>query len=79
MPNVLVHGGGCAASCWDKLVPWLDEPTIAVVALTVSGIPVGSLVAATVPVFGKISTSSVAVSPFESVTTRLSLICDGYS
>jgi pimeloyl-ACP methyl ester carboxylesterase len=26
----LVHGGGCAASCWDKLVPLLDEPTIAV-------------------------------------------------
>ena len=30
MPNVLVHGGGFAGSCWDLLVPELDAPTVAV-------------------------------------------------
>ena len=30
MPNVLVHGGGFAGSCWDLLVPELDAPSVAV-------------------------------------------------
>lgn len=29
-PIVLVHGGGFAASCWDRLVPLLPEPVFAV-------------------------------------------------
>ena len=28
-PIVLVHGGGFAASCWDRLVPLLPEPVVA--------------------------------------------------
>jgi len=29
-PIVLVHGGGFAASCWDRLLPFLDGPALAV-------------------------------------------------
>jgi hypothetical protein len=27
---VLVHGGYHGAWCWDRLLPWLDVPTLAV-------------------------------------------------